>query len=358
MDIEPKRVVTDLPGLRPFDLAFRPVPSVKHTHIPPCPFTQIGFDVTITPPKGHTPPSRTSATSNNTSAVAAKHLLAKERGKLMREGKMDPYNNCFLSGEQIIEDLYNTNRVLIPLAVSPYGRWGPLFHSFLFDKLPHGSSVSDYKFSPTRRAAEKMFHRLRSHPTPNNIIGHATTQWKLHKPKRQLFYGHSHTAPTPKEYTLQKLGLVISNAIALHVRDAQFGQLVEPSHPNDEDFDCVMTDSADEPTLNSGDPSITAIPVDDEPASLRGGGASRMTHSLDRVHASRSELHEFDLDFLDATGLWHDGASSEPLLTPLAYTYSSRQTDQVLSGGPVGLYASWMDAPLPPPPADTHSHID
>ena len=81
-----------------------------------------------------------------------------------------------------------------------------------------------------------------------------------------------------------------------------------------------------------------------------------MTHSLDRVHASHSELHEFDLDFLDATGLWHDGASSEPLLTPLAYTYSSRQSDQVLSGGPVGLHASWMDAPLPPPPADTHTH--
>ena len=40
----------------------------------------------------------------------------------MREGKIDPYNNCFLSGEQIIEDLYNTNRVLIPLAVSPYDR--------------------------------------------------------------------------------------------------------------------------------------------------------------------------------------------------------------------------------------------
>ncbi|KAL7531480.1 hypothetical protein ACHAXR_004065, partial [Thalassiosira sp. AJA248-18] len=64
MEIEPRRVVEDLPSLRPFDMAFRPVPSFKHTHIPPCPFTQIGVDVTITSPKGHVPPSRSGAASN------------------------------------------------------------------------------------------------------------------------------------------------------------------------------------------------------------------------------------------------------------------------------------------------------
>ena len=114
----------------------------------------------------------------------------------------------------------------------------------------------------------------------------------------------------------------------------------------------------DEPTLHDDDPSLAAIPVDDGPAFLRGGGVSRVTNSLDPARVSHSNLHEFDLDFLDATGLWHDGALTEPLLTPLAYTYFSRQADQALAGGPIGLHASWMDAPLPPPPADAHTHVD
>ena len=59
-----------------------------------------------------------------------------------------------------------------------------------------------------------------------------------------------------------KLGLVISNAIALHVRYAQFGKLVEPTHPNDEDFDGVVTGSAsaDEPTTDDDSPTIAAVP--------------------------------------------------------------------------------------------------
>ncbi|KAL7525545.1 hypothetical protein ACHAXR_001054, partial [Thalassiosira sp. AJA248-18] len=256
MEIEPRRVVEDLPGLRPFDFAFRPVPSFKYTHIPPCPFTQIGVDVTITSPKGHVPPSRSGAASNNLSAKAAKHLVDKERGKLMRDGKLDTISNCYLTGEQIIEILYRTNRVLIPMAVSPYGRWGPMFHHFLFGSMPGNPQ---YKFPATRPAAARMFDRLQSHPSPNNIVGHATKQWKENKPQQQIFYGHSHTAPTPKEYTLQKLGLVISNAIALHVRDAQLGALVAPTDPYDEDFT---------PTQNPPATATVPTPVDGEMAPL------------------------------------------------------------------------------------------
>ena len=89
MDIEPRKLIPDLPGLRPFDLAFQPNPSLKHTHVPSCPYSQIGFDVTITPPQGlH--PSQKGAASSNQSAIAAKHLTEKEGSKLMREGMSDP----------------------------------------------------------------------------------------------------------------------------------------------------------------------------------------------------------------------------------------------------------------------------
>ena len=36
----------------------------------------------------------------------------------------------------------------------------------------------------------------------------------------QRLYGHSYTAPTPYEHTLQKLGIVITKAYGLHLRKA------------------------------------------------------------------------------------------------------------------------------------------
>ena len=135
MYIEPKHTVADLPGLRPFDSSFRPVPSLKRISIPPIPFTEVGFDYTITSPKGHLSPSKINAASIKRSATAAAHLIEKEKKKLARDGLCDPYNYTSFTGEQIIHDMLKTNRVLIPVAISPYGRWGPMFHKFLFGTM-------------------------------------------------------------------------------------------------------------------------------------------------------------------------------------------------------------------------------
>ena len=81
-----------------------------------------------------------------------------------------------------------------------------------------------------------MYHKATTFPCPSNIVHTATTHWRHTKPKRQIFYGHSYTAPTPREWLLQKLGLEISNALAIHLRDAELGSLVKPTHEHDEDF--------------------------------------------------------------------------------------------------------------------------
>ena len=65
----------------------------------------------------------------------------------------------------------------------------------------------------------------------------ATLTRKKEKSKQQHFYGHSSISPTPYEFTLQNLGSVISNVIALHIRDVKLGNLVAPTHPDDEDFE-------------------------------------------------------------------------------------------------------------------------
>ena len=88
-----------------------------------------------------------------------------------------------------------------------------------------------------------------SHPSPIEIVPLATRNWEAEKTRTQHFYGHSYTAPTPKEYILQKLGLCISNYIAIHIRDAKLGSLVPPTHPHKKDYtyhprgNCVGADS-------------------------------------------------------------------------------------------------------------------
>ena len=54
--------------------------------------------------------------------------------------------------------------------------------------------------------------------------------------KNHYVYGHCYTSPTPKERALQQLGLAISNATALHIRDVKDGKLVESTEANDEDL--------------------------------------------------------------------------------------------------------------------------
>ena len=74
VDIELKNAVRGLRGLCPIDSYLRPVPSLKRTHIPPIPYTCCGYDFTMTPPKGHVPPSQRSCAPKKM-ALADNHLI-------------------------------------------------------------------------------------------------------------------------------------------------------------------------------------------------------------------------------------------------------------------------------------------
>ena len=51
VDIELKRAVRGLPGLRLLDSFFCPVPSLKQTDVPPIPYVACGYNFTMTSPK-------------------------------------------------------------------------------------------------------------------------------------------------------------------------------------------------------------------------------------------------------------------------------------------------------------------
>ena len=109
-----------------------------------------------------------------------------------------------------------------------------------------------------------MYDRAVSYPSPIGIVPLATHNWKAEKSRTQHFYGHS---STPKEYILQKLGLCISNCIALHIQDAKLGSLVPPTHSHDKDFtppppsDCVGVDSHSHPSHPHSAATLTMHPA-------------------------------------------------------------------------------------------------
>ena len=220
--IEPQRIIENVDNCRPFDFSVTPVVDLSLTDVAPCPYTEIGFDVTISRSKSHTPASQRNASSHQSASAVDKHLREKERVKLRQQGMKDN-NGHVVTGEDMIGRLLDSNKVLIPMAISPYayGRWGPMFHAFLFG----GQDEPCLRFHQASANAARMYHRARSPAAQGGIIPRASSRWRATKAKEQHFYGSSWSTPTPTEYVYQRLGLVIITALAQHLRDAMRGEL-------------------------------------------------------------------------------------------------------------------------------------
>ena len=87
--IEPKKVIDNVDNCRPFDFSMRPEINLEIDHVAPCPFDEIGFDVTISRSKCHAPPSQRDAFNSQSAIAVDKHLREKERAKLKRQGMVD-----------------------------------------------------------------------------------------------------------------------------------------------------------------------------------------------------------------------------------------------------------------------------
>ena len=67
-------------------------------------------------------------------------------------------------------------------------------------------------------------------PCPSGIITQAAIKWK--RESATHFYGGSHTAPTPKEYTMQQLGFTLTRAYGMHLRKAMQHMVTKPAKRN------------------------------------------------------------------------------------------------------------------------------
>ena len=204
-------------NLNPLDLSFDPEPNPASPTSSPCPYATIGADVTIARPVPTKPLKENEDVKETVTTTAKRHLQKFERKKLMRGGTPDSIDaSKVIHGNILIGKLLSASIVLIPIAIEPHGEWGPMFENFLFNYTPRHHKPY---LTTTWPNANTMCERATTYPCPIGIIHTATSLWK--QTKSRTFYGHSHTAPTPKEYILQRLGLSLTKALVFHLRRAK-----------------------------------------------------------------------------------------------------------------------------------------
>lgn len=224
LETEKPNVIDSDTNLFPLDVSFDidPSPSTA-TSAAFVPYSTIGGDVTITPPVQAPRLSASVDLYEKVTAVAERNLQTKERLKLVRDGSGDPMTENSISGEDIIKQMIDKGIILIPMTIDPHGKWGPMLENFLFGYTP----LTDPLFEPTQACprrrftphAKTMYELAMSPPCPTNIVTTACIYWQQNKTR--TFFGRSYTAPTPKEYLIGELGLGITKALSLHLRNSQ-----------------------------------------------------------------------------------------------------------------------------------------
>ena len=84
--------------------------------------------------------------------------------------KHDMTTGISTPGNHIIGNILSNNMALLPFAINPFVRFGPILHHFLLDHRPS----SHLKFPPSHPNASSMYSRIMSFPCPTGILPLAT----------------------------------------------------------------------------------------------------------------------------------------------------------------------------------------
>ena len=144
----------------------------------------------------------------------------------MRSGTPDAIDESpKIHGNILIGELLDASIILLPIAIGAHGEWGPMFENFLFHYTPRRHTP----YNKNWPNANIMYEQAMNYPAPVGIVHTAHSVWKQSRP--DFFYGRSYTAPTPKEYVQQQLGLAITKAIGFHLHRAKSRTGAHPKAP-------------------------------------------------------------------------------------------------------------------------------
>lgn len=208
VESEPRDLIPFAKGVRPFDLMIR-LQQLLTNGSWRCPFSKIGFDVTVISSCASSDPSDPRAAPLKDSSL---RLQDGEIKKYKRTGHTDKTTRVTSTGDELIGGLHTINSALIPITVNEFGEFGSLFNKFLYGTPALPLPAFDEE---TQRNAKSMAQIARSNKVPHGVLPRANAIWKKEHPDE--FYGYSYKAMDPMTWAEQQLGLITSTAIANHI---------------------------------------------------------------------------------------------------------------------------------------------
>ena len=185
--------------IRPFDVDLQ-VTNYNRRSTITCPLNTLGFDIVTTNAGTYVPPAQHNSAKRKTITTLLqeqeKHKFQRGNGK--SNSRTNPANQVTLSGEEITDALYKSNKQLIPFAISPNGLFGPVINRFLYGTAATIPNIDPKKFPAAHRMAERSI----STKVPSGILLLADATWKNQHP--QTLYGGSWKCPLPSSYAEQE----------------------------------------------------------------------------------------------------------------------------------------------------------
>ena len=125
---------------------------------------KLGMDVTLVSSK----PKYTTKTEAAREKEIYLRLRNGEKLKFQRRGKTDKSTMITMTGDQIMGDIIRNNMALLPIAISPHGKFGSIFNRFLYgnDPLP----LPDFAEGRVNAEAAARIARYMATCTPRHII--------------------------------------------------------------------------------------------------------------------------------------------------------------------------------------------
>ena len=242
VEIEPTKVIRDLPKQRPFDLAFR----VEHStsdNTWRCPLSRIGFDVTLI----HSQTSSSTAMQdsdllNNDEPSARLRDLGEKKKFERPRGGTNHITGKSITGDAAMGQLLDSNQGFIPIAIGPFGELGQIFQRFLYGTQPTTLPL----ISKDKPNAERALHLSISNKVPSNVLGRAKEIW-THK-RNSGFFDGTYLASNPQIWAEQQIGLACVTHLGEHILRSQ-GQMTYSPHDDDDDVASLDGSIASQDTL-------------------------------------------------------------------------------------------------------------
>ena len=261
VDKETRRVVKELPNLRPFDLSVTFDPLLDETAWRSSLY-QLGFDVTFITSK----PTTSSKLRTARKTELNMRLRLGERGKFQRRGKTDKETMISLTGDEIIGNILHQNMGFIPIAISPHGHTSGLWNRHMYGT----NAMPCPDFDSKRIHAPAAYRLACSSKVPWGILARADILWRAEQPDTS--YSGSFRAMTPSAWFDQEFGLITSSAIASHILRAHNKNKSKPA------IQCLVSEECHcDNKLESWEAPTTEFDNDDDSciSNLSSASASR-----------------------------------------------------------------------------------